>query len=137
MGRLPLVVVTVQGAPEVGKYLVGRVFTVWLLAGRHYLWDIAHPCPSFYQGKTAPGGGIGSRSPPVAPMIGSVVALGPAGESGAEGEAELRPVSWPQEAGVRQRARSRRCRGGIRTRGTLATLKKAAPGDLEGAALGG
>ena len=34
--------------------------------GRCYSRDIARPC-SFHCGKTAPGGGSGSRSPPVPP----------------------------------------------------------------------
>ena len=32
-----------------------------LLVGHRY---VAHPCPSFCRGNTAPGGGSGSRSPP-------------------------------------------------------------------------
>jgi hypothetical protein len=35
---------------------------VVFVGSRCYSWDIAHPCPSFYCGKTAPGGAADGSS---------------------------------------------------------------------------
>ena len=44
-------------------FLVNYVFVLWVARGHLYLWPTPLLAPVFNRGKTAPGGGRGSRSP--------------------------------------------------------------------------